>query len=310
MSYVDRKQYDRIAARGTIGVRDLTLKSADLPRAVAVQEASLQLSPQRADLRSFSAQIGSSDVRLSGYLENLLPFALRGDPLRGNATFASQHFNLDEWKSDDSLTIIQVPGNIDFGLQATVGELIYGKLKMTNARGGLRVKDKRATLENFTMNTLGGSIGVNGFYETVDSLRPAFDTQVQLKSVDIPSAFAALTTVQMLAPVAKFARGNVSTDLHLARRAREGHDAAVQCARGKGSLRTSELVIQGLPLLGKIADAVKLEQLRNPTLDSLRASIQVHAGRRAGQSVHRTGRPIRIAGRRLARHSISRCSTR
>jgi len=255
------------------------LKSADLPRDVAVQEASLQISPQRADLRSLSAQIGSSDVHLSGSVENLLPFALRGDPLRGNATFASQHFNLDEWKSDDSLTVIQVPGNIDLGLQATVGELTYGKLKMTNARGGLRVKDKRATLENFTMNTLGGSIGVSGFYETVDSLRPAFDTQVQLKSVDIPSAFAALTTVQMLAPVAKFARGNVSTDLHFAGALGKDMMPLFNVLDAKGSLRTSDLVIQGLPLLGKIADAVKLEQLRNPTLDSLRASIQVNAGR-------------------------------
>ena len=52
MSYVDRKQYDRIAARGNIGVHDLTLKSADLPRDVAVREAALQVSPQRADLRS------------------------------------------------------------------------------------------------------------------------------------------------------------------------------------------------------------------------------------------------------------------
>ena len=279
MSYVDRKQYDRIAARGNLAVRDLTLKSADLPRDVAVREASLQVSPQRADLRSFSAQVGSSDVQLSGYLENLLPFALRGDPLRGNATLVSQRFNLDEWKSDDSLTIIQVPGNIDFSLQATVGELTYGKLKMTNARGNVRVKDKRATLDNFTMNTLGGSIAVSGFYETVDSVRPAFDTQVQLKSVDIPSAFAALTTVQMLAPVAKFARGNVSTDLHLAGALGKDMMPLFNVLDGKGALRTSDLVIQGLPVLGKIADAVKLEQLRNPTLDSLRASIQVQAGR-------------------------------
>jgi len=279
MSYVDRKQYDRIAARGNLGVRDLTLKSADLPRDVAVTEASLQISPQRADLRSFSAQIGSSDVQLSGYVENLLPFALRGDPLRGNATFVSQRFNLDEWKSDDSLTIIQVPGNIDFGLQATVGELIYGKLKMTNARGALRVKDKRATLDNFTMNTLGGSLGVSGFYETVDSVRPTFDTQVQLKSVDIPSAFSALTTVQMLAPVAKFARGNVSTDLHLAGALGKDMLPLFNVLDGKGALKTSDLVIQGLPLLGKIADAIKLEQLRNPTLDSLRASVQIKAGR-------------------------------
>jgi hypothetical protein len=281
MSYVDRKQYDRIDARGTLGVRDLTLKSADLPRDVAVQEASLQLSPQRADLRSFSAQIGSSDVRLSGYLENFLPFALRGDPLRGNATFTSQRFNLDEWKSDDSLTVIQIPGNIDFGLQATVGELTYGKLKMTNARGGLRVKDKRAMLENFTMNTLGGSIGVNGSYETVDSVKPAFDTQVQLKSVDIPGAFAALTTVR----ISRRRRSSRAERITaLPRRVSEDGHAAIQRARAEGRWD-----------VGSRDPVFRQANRRRGEVEQLRirrwtpcASIR-SAPEGAGQSVHRAG---------------------
>jgi hypothetical protein len=279
MSLIDSKQYDRISARGTIGVRNLALKTADLPHALAIDEASVQLSPQRAELRSLAGRIGSSDLRLSGYLENLIPFAFRGDALRGSATFASQRFNLDEWQSDDSLKVIAVPANIDFALQATVGELTYGKLKMTDARGGLRVKDQRVTLESFTTNTLGGEIGVSGFYETTNVGRPTFDVDVRMKSVDIPSAFASLVTVQTLAPVARFARGSVSTDLHLAGPLGKDMLPLFAVLDGKGSLRTSELVLQGLPALGRVADALKLERLRSPTFDSLRASIRIEGGR-------------------------------
>ncbi len=279
LSYVDRKQYDRVSASGNVTVKGLALESADLPRALAIDEATLRFTPQRADLESLSGRIGSSDVRLAGYLENLVPFALRGDPLRGSATVASQRFNLDEWKSDDSLTIIPVPGNLDLALQATVAELTYGKLKMTNVRGGLRVTDQRATLEHFTMGTLGGEFGVTGFYDTVDSLRPKFDVDIAMKNVDIPGAFAALTTVQMLAPVARYAQGRVSTDLHLAGALGKNMLPVFTVLSGKGALQTSEVLVQGLPLLGRLADAVKINQLRSPTLDSLRASFEIREGR-------------------------------
>ena len=279
VSFVDRKQYDRVTARGNINVRGFALKAVDLPHPVAIDEASLQLSPQRAELKSLSGKVGTSDLRMSGYLENIVPFVLRGDPLRGTATVASDHFNLDEWKSDDSLTVIAVPANIDVALQANVADLTYGKLRMTNARGGLRVKDRRATLDNFTMNTLGGTFGVSGFYETVDLAKPAFEVDFSVKDVDIPGAFAALTTVQMLAPVARYARGRVSTDLHLSGALGEDMLPVFNALDGKGSLHTSELLVQGLPLLGKLADALKLNELRSPTLDSLRASIEIRGGR-------------------------------
>lgn len=280
LSFIDTRQYDRITARGSVDVRGLALRTADLPHALAVDEASLRLSPQRAELRSLVGRIGTSDVRLAGYLDNLVPFALRGDLLRGSATLASQRFNLDEWRSDeDSLEIIPVPANVDFALRATVGELSYGKLKMIDAHGGLRVKDRRATLDSFTVRTLGGEIGVTGFYETTDLARPTFDVDLRMKGVDIPSAFAALATVRALAPVARYARGSVSTDLRLAGPLGKDMIPLFDVLDGRGSLRTSELALQALPVMGKLADALKIEQLRNPTLDSVRASIQIRDGR-------------------------------
>ena len=160
MSYVDKKQYDRVNASGTVDVAGLTVKGASLPHPLAIQQASLRFAPERAELRSFQGSIGSSDFAAAGTIDNLLAFAMRDDTLRGVATVRSNKFNLDEWQSGEGdLQVIPVPPKINFDFDATVNELTYDKLTMKNARGRLRVKDQRITLEDFRMNTLGGEIG-------------------------------------------------------------------------------------------------------------------------------------------------------
>ena len=43
LSYIDKKQYDKVAASGSVDVGDLTLKGKTLPRPLAIQQASLRL---------------------------------------------------------------------------------------------------------------------------------------------------------------------------------------------------------------------------------------------------------------------------
>jgi AsmA-like C-terminal region/AsmA family len=280
MSFIDKKQYDKVNASGTVDVGNLTVKGKDLPHPLSIQQASLRLAPEKADLRTFQGTIGGSDVQASGTLANLLAFAMRGDTLRGVATVRSKRFNLNEWQSGEGdLQIIPVPPRIDFDLDATIGELTYGKLKMSNARGRLRVKDQRVTLEDFRMNTLGGEFGLTGFYETTDTTKPTFDVGLKMTKVDIPSAFEALTTVQMLAPVAKYAKGNVTTDLHLNGALGKNMMPLFQGLSGKGSLQTSQLALHDFPAMNKIVDVTKLQFLNNPTLQALKAAFQIRDGR-------------------------------
>jgi len=280
MSYVDTKQYDKVAASGTVDVANLTVKGKDLPKPLAIQEASLRLAPERAELRSFNGSIGRSDVQATGTIENLLGYMLRDDVLRGSATVRSNRFDLNEWKSGESdLQVIPVPPKIDFGLDATVAELTYDKLKMTNAHGHLRVKDQRVTLEDFRMNTLGGEIGVTGFYETTNVAKPTFDVGLKLAKVDIPSAFQAFTTVQMLAPVAKYAVGTMSTDLRVNGALGKNMMPLFPGLSGGGTVQTSSLDLKDFPPLQKVVDVTKLRFLDNPGLDALRAAFQIREGR-------------------------------
>jgi hypothetical protein len=279
-SWVDSARYDRVAARGTVNVKDLAVKAKALTRPLAIREATLGLAPQRQELRSFIGTVGSSDLQASGYLDNLLGYVMHDEDLRGSASLRSNRFNLDEWRSDTgSLNIIPVPPRLDFALDAKVGELLYGKLKMTNAQGRVRMKDQRATLENFTVNTLGGTVGVTGFYETTVPAKPTFDVGLRFGNVDIPSAFQTLLTVQLLAPVAKYARGTFSADLRANGALGKNMMPLLDQLTGQGALQTSQVTVQGFPPLEKVAALTKLDFLSNPTLQSLRSQFEIRVGR-------------------------------
>jgi AsmA-like C-terminal region len=256
------------------------VRSAALRRPLAIQEATLALAPRRAELRSLTGTAGSSDFRASGFVENFLGYALRDEDLRGSATINSSRFVLDEWKSDSgNLNVIPVPKGIDFALDATVKELLYQKLRMSDAHGKLRVKDQRLTLEDFTVNTLGGAIGVTGFYETTRPAKPTFDVGLKMVNIDIPSAFTSLTTVQMLAPVAKYTKGSFTTDLRLNGPLQQNMLPVFAALTGQGTLQTSQLVIQNFPALEKLAAKTKLSFLTDNAIRALRSQFAIKNGR-------------------------------
>lgn len=280
LSWVDEGRYDRVAASGAVDARGVTLRSAELPHALAVDGALLRFTPQYAELAEFRGRVGSSDIALTGRLENLLGFALRDEELRGQATFQSPHFVLDEWRSDrEELDVIPVPAGLDFTFDAAVERLTYGKLEMTDARGVLRVKDRRVTLEDFVVRTLGGGIAVRGYYETVDADRPTFDARLRLADVDIPSAFETLNTVQLLAPVARWAEGRFSADLGV--RGALGTDMLplIEVLDGRGELVTSRIAFHDFPLLDRLAETLKIRELADPTLEAVRSSFEIREGR-------------------------------
>jgi len=280
LSYVEKKQYDRVAASGSVEVGGLTVKGEALPRPLAIRQASLRLAPERAELRSFSGTVGSSDIQATGTIDNLLSFVMGDDTLRGSATVRSNHFDLDEWRSGEGdLKIIPVPPMLDFGLDAAIAELTFDKLRMTDARGRLRVKDQRVTLEDFRMNTLGGQIAVSGYYETTTPAKPSFDVAMKMTKVDIGSAFEAFTTVQMLAPVARYAVGSVSTDFKLNGALGKDMMPLFPGLSGGGTLQTSQLVIKDFPVLEKLVDVTRLQFLDNPTLRAFTAAFQIREGR-------------------------------
>jgi hypothetical protein len=278
-SWVDAGQYDRVAASGVLGASHVAASGDVLPHPVSVDSAQLRFTPRRVELPTFVARIGSSDVRANGSLENLIGFALHDNVLRGQATVASNKFDLNEWRSDEESEIIPVPANVDFTLGVTAKQLLYGKLDIANAHGRVLVKNQRVTLDGFRMSMLGGDVLANGYYETTSLAKPTFSFDVDVDSVDIPTAFSSLATVQQLVPLAKYARGKFSSKLALEGPLAENMTPVFNVLSGNGQFATAGVAIQDFPPLEKLADAIHVDQLRDPMMRAIKAAFTIDKGR-------------------------------
>jgi hypothetical protein len=280
LSDVDAKRYDRVDAKGTLNVAKLTLRSASIPHPIAIDTAAIRMTPRNAELSAFAAKIGASDLRATGTLDNLLGFALGRGDLVGAAAVTSGTFDLNDWKSKEKTTeVVLVPPHIDFTMKASVDRVVYGALTATNVRGGVRVKDQRVTLSDLNLQMLRGTVVANGYYETTTPERPTFDVAAKLGTLDIPSAFTSLLTVRTLAPIAQWARGNLSGTIGLKGPLDKAMVPIFTALTGEGSIQTDSVSLQEAPVFTRLADALKYDQLRKPSLQSTRFSYDLNNGR-------------------------------
>ena len=279
LSDLDARRYERVAARGNVTAKNVNAHASTLPHPVNVEELIVELSPRRVEVRSLRMRLGSSDVHMTGSVDNVLAYLLRGEDLEGRASFTSQRVDLDEWRSDRDLELIPIPARLDLALEGRVTRLEFADLEMADARGGLRLKDQRVTLEDFTLRTLGGRVGLNGFYETTDPARPTFSMKLALDSLDIPGAAAAVQTVRMLAPVSRFARDAFTAEVDLAGALGAGMTPLLDVLTGSGSLQTTTLALEGFPALARLSETLSLPRLANSTFRAIRSYIEIRDGR-------------------------------
>lgn len=280
-SDVEAERYDRVEARGEVSIQGLALRGERLRHPVDVDGMTLALSPRQAELTELRARLGSSDLAGTGSLDNLLGFALWGEDLRGRATVSSRSLDLDEWRSEDraGLRAIPVPPRLDLTLGATADRITFGDLTLTDARGTVRVADRRLTLEDFALRTLGGDVVTSGWYDTTDPARPAFDLDLGVSAVEIPAAFSTLNTVRALAPAAQYATGRFSAELGLTGTLAGDMKPVLEALEGIGTIRTAGVSLQGMPLLQRLAEAVRFDRLRSPSLSDFTTAIEIRGGR-------------------------------
>ena len=279
LSAVDARQYDRVNAAGTMELTGFVLRSEALRQPLEIERARLRFTPRTVELPELRGRLGSSDVALAGSLDNLLGFVLREQPLRGQAELRSRHFDLNEWRSGGELSLIEVPGNLDVALDAAADTVVFGQLTLTNAQGGLRLKDQRATLQDFRLRLLGGALTATGYYDSTDPAEPSFDVNLGLADLDIPAAFNGLRTVQAFAPVARYAQGRVSAQLAFTGALGQNMLPVLELLTGRGDLSTTGLVLSDFPPLDGLSSLLKLPQLNDPGFVDLRSAIEIRGGR-------------------------------
>ncbi len=277
LSAVENEQYDNFTALGTLNVKDFRYHTTSVKEEVEITEAQLDFSPAYLDLVAFRSKIGNNDFNAQGKLTNYLGYVFKDDVLVGNLKTTSQYFDISSLMPDESgtataqetsadsvaMSVIEVPGNIDFEMTATFDKLIYDNINMSNVKGLLTIRDRKLELTNLSMNLLDGEMVMNGLYSTPEPDKPEFDFGVNIKNIDIQKAFQTFEILSEYVPIAQKTSGLLSAKLKIKSNLDAEMMPVYETMAGIGELSTGNLKVSNVNTLDKIADALKMDKLRS-----------------------------------------------
>ncbi len=290
-SSIDKERYSEFDAKGEFIAMDMKYAAKDLPQAVDIKYAQLKFTPAYVELASFDSKIGKSDFRANGKIENFLDYFFSDNGLlKGNFNLTSNIIDLNEFMSSEdetaattpdtaSLSVIDVPGNIDFTMTTAIGKLLYDNIEMSNVKGKLTIKDKKVALSGLDMNLLDGSMNLAGTYDVNNIKKPLVDFDIAVNNFDVTKTFNTFNTVQTLAPVGKYVKGKFSTSLKFKTELDSKMEPVLNTLTGGGKLATNKVSLEGFAPVDKVADALKMPKLKKQELNNLNLSYKFENGR-------------------------------
>ena len=288
MSYLQKEQYDKVNASGTLGVKEMLVKSQGMDD-VMINNASMSFSPQYVDLTGFTAKIGKNDISATGKLENFIPYFMTDATLKGNLAVNSNYLNLNDFMKDDassekadtaSIGVIEVPKNLDFTLNGNFKEVMFSNLDMTNATGQILVKDGKVNMNNVSFNALGGKLSVNGYYDTSKNPKqPDTSLALDIKDASFAQTFSTFVTIQKLAPIFSNMLGNYSTNFKMTAPLGSDFMPILTSLAASGLLQSNNVEIQNTPVLSGLADALKNDALKDMKIKDLNLPFAINDGR-------------------------------
>lgn len=291
LSMVEKEQFEQMQAKGSLRLNQMKLVLKDMPP-VDIQQSVFTFSPRYLQLSETTVNIGKNDLTLDSRFENYLGYALKGSTLKGTLNVSSNHLNLNDFMSADTIAtvaevpadtvamgVIRVPENIDFQMQAAFRELLFDKMTLTDGKGTLLVRNGTVDMRNLSFNTMGGSVTMNGAYAAPQNKQPELNAAFNMRNISFAQAYQDLGLVQQLAPIFAGLKGNFSGNLQIDTPLDATMSPVMSAVQGKGALSTKDLSLSGVKFIDQVADIVKKPSLKEIKVKDLNIDFEIKDGR-------------------------------
>lgn len=276
------KDYATLEASGLLDITDMDYESDSLPYDIFIKHMHLDFTPAYADMTDLNMTVGKSSMQMNGKVTQYLEYAIQDKELVGVLNFHSPGINLNDFMSSESETaeepvassgpsaqdtsnsIIVLPNNIDFTLNSTIDKLLYDKATFDHVQGNIHLLHGRANLDNISMNGLGGSMQLNGWYDGNEGTKPEMDLGIKLNQVDIQNTVTTFATLGKWSSALKTCQGKMSLNVQMKTALDKQMMPINNTVDATGNLNTKEVSIQNYAPLVKLADKTGLDKWKKP----------------------------------------------
>ena len=284
---VQKQQFEKFAAAGTIALNGFRYVAKDYPDGVALDKLLMTFTPKNVTLNEAAGSYLKTNFAANGYVNNLIAYALKDQPLQGEVNVKADRLNVNDWMGTDTTTsdtaaaqAFIVPANLDLALTAQVDEVKYDNLVMKDVSGTMHLADEAVKLSNVKGNALDGTIALNGSYSTrLNKKKPAIAMQYDVKDLDVQKTFNTFVTVQKLMPIGKFLGGKMSSKLTMTGALHENMFPDLASLTGEGNIFLIQGLLQKFKPLEQLAERLNVDALKNFSLREVREQFEFNAGK-------------------------------
>ena len=298
LSSIEKEEYDNFQATGTVLVNNLFYNSPDLPDEISINRAQLNFAPEYLDLVALKMAVGENDISAKGKLSNYLAWAIKDDTLVGSLDFQSKMIDLNSLlkkenaekkvassnQSSSQQTVKKepiaptIPGNLDLELTTKIDKLISEKKIYKNLNGILTVNNGVLDMKNVSVDYLGGHFSGNALYNNPKNQNPNAAVKMSVDRFEFDKTTVLFPSIKESLPIVEKIDGDYSLEFKSGMKLNNKLDPIVNTIDADGIFKTSKLILKGVTELDKIADEIKLEQLKNIELDPIDVTFFVDDG--------------------------------
>ena len=280
--------YSKLNNKGILEIRNILITTEYLPKKFLIKEGIFKINQDKMSFHNFMAAYGQSDFRMNGYLQNVFNFATtKNGVLKGSFTLNSKYINVDEFmsitevKPAESATttpeakattnptetgVIIIPGNFDLQFQANAQKVAFNELSFKDAKGTMKMKNGKLTMQNTGFNLIGCLVTMNANYESITPKKAQFNYDIKANDFDIKRAYKEIPIFREMASAAENAEGTISLDYKLKGRLNANMEPVYPSLVGNGVVSIKDVKVKGMKMFDAVANKTSQDKVKNPEL--------------------------------------------
>tara|TARA_R110002124_G_scaffold287364_1_gene474037 strand:+ start:70802 stop:73447 length:2646 start_codon:yes stop_codon:yes gene_type:complete len=295
MRSVETEQYQNIKSNGVASLTNFTYTDDAFNNPIKISNADVAFNPGNIKLNELVATTGGTDVSASGNIQNLIPWIMAKQDLKGRFNVRSNTFNLNDFTSKSAVASegnnkeskitseeesVKIPDFLDATIDFSANKVIYDDVTLNNTKGTVGIKDEVANLSNVTTSAFGGDIAFSGNVNTKNTT-PTFAMDLDLNKIDIAQSFGQLDLLKYIAPIAKALEGSLNTTIKLNGELDGDLSPKLSTLAGNAlaQIITAEVNSEQAPLLSKLGEQVSFLNIDRLSLRDVSTALTFDNGR-------------------------------